>query len=215
MARPTERTNWQGSCVSEGMLESSSIRVRREGGKEAAARGFGPLRAFGRALAAVVLAASAGIASGQALKPLPAEFLASLSAIDSAVDGIAPLVRRFKADDLSIRSPSPAQIDAAIARVDRAVATVRAQTAELRRRESLRVLLGMKGTLGAFTSDVTAVTGFLQSATVRNPVALEKLERELAELERHQKALAAAFARFDAGAEALLDRLDATAPGGR
>lgn len=163
----------------------------------------------------MLLAWSAGPAGAQALRPLPPDFLATLAAVDAAVDGVAPLMRRFKADDLAIKSPSPAQVDAAIARVDRAVAQVRAQTVELRRRESLRVLLAMKGTLGGFASDVTAVTGFLQSATVRSPAALEKLERELAELEKHQKALAAAFARFDAGAEALLDRLDAQAPATR
>jgi hypothetical protein len=197
------------------MRKPSSSHARHAGVATAARRLARRGGSFVRALAAFVLAVSAGTAPAQALKPLPADFLATLAAVDAAVDGIAPVVRRFKADDLSIRSPLPAQIDAAITRFDRAVATVRSQTAELRRRESLRVLLGMKGTLGAFTSDVTAVTGFLQSATVRNPDALEKLERELAELEKHQKALAAAFARFDAGAEALLDRLDAQAPGGR
>lgn len=161
---------------------------------------------------AVLLLALAGHASttahGQALRPLPPEFIATLQDIDAATSAVAVVSRRFKNEELGIRSPTAAQVDEALARVDRGIAQVRSQTEELRRRESLLLLLSIKGTLGGFSSDLAGFASLLQSSTVRNPGALDRLNRELAELDKSAQAVNAAFRRFDTGAQALLERLD-------
>jgi uncharacterized membrane protein YdfJ with MMPL/SSD domain len=160
-------------------------------------------------IAAVFAAALlAGPAQAQALRPLPPEFLATLAEIDTSVAAVGTIYRRFKNEELGIKSPSAGQLDEAIARVEKGVAGVRTQTEELRRRESLVLLLSMKGSLGAFTSDLAGLVNLLQSATVRNPAALERLNRELAELERGARAADAALRKFDGAAQALLERLD-------
>ena len=161
-----------------------------------------------RAGLAFAFALLAGTAHAQALRPLPPEFLATLAEIDAAVSAVGATYRRFKNEDLAFRSPSASQLDEAIARVEKGVAGVRAQTEELRRRESLLLLLSMKGSLGAFTSDLSGFVNLLQSATVKSPAALERLNRELAELERGAKAADAALRKFDGAAQALLERLD-------
>ena len=159
-----------------------------------------------------MLIALSGLAAttsqAQALRPLPPEFIATLREIDTATAGVAATVRRFKNEELGIRSPTAAQVDEAVLRVDRGIAQVNSQTEELRRRESLLLLLSIKGTLGSFSSDLTGFASLLQSSTVRNPGALDRLNRELAELEKSTQAVNAAFRKFDNGAQALLERLD-------
>lgn len=151
---------------------------------------------------------AAPAAQGQALRPLPPEFVAILQDIDTATTSVVAITRRFRNEELGIRSPGAAQVDEALARVDRGVAQVRSHTEDLRRRESLLVLLSIKGSLGGFSSDLAGFASLLQSATVRSPAALERLNRDLAELDRSAQAVNAAFRRFDAGAQALLERLD-------
>ncbi len=162
------------------------------------------------ASAALILAACAGTgtAQSQALRPLPPDFIATLQEIDTATTAVATVTRRFKSEDLGIRSPTVAQVDEALARVDRGIAQVKSQTEELRRRESLLLLLSIKGTLGGFSSDLAGFASLLQSSTVRNPGALDRLNRELAELEKSVQAVNASFRKFDTGAQALLERLD-------
>jgi uncharacterized phage infection (PIP) family protein YhgE len=152
------------------------------------------------------LAATTSLA--QALRPLPPEFIATLREIDAATAGVAATVRRFKNEELGIRSPTAAQVDEAVLRVDRGIAQVNSQAEDLRRRESLLLLLSIKGTLGSFSSDLAGFASLLQSSTVRNPGALDRLNRELAELEKSTQAVNAAFRKFDTGAQALLERLD-------
>jgi len=142
------------------------------------------------------------------LRPLPPEFVVILQDIDAATTSVAAITRRFKNEELGIRSPSAAQVDEALARVDRGAAQVKSQTEDLRRRESLLVLLSIKGVLGGFSSDLAGFSSLLQSATVRSPAALERLNRELAELEKSTQAVNAAFRKFDSGAQNLLERLD-------
>jgi len=160
----------------------------------------------------VLLVSLAGLVStaaqGQALRPLPPEFVTTLQEIDSATSAVAVVIRRFKNEELGIRSPTAARVDEALARVDRGIAQVKSQTEELRRRESLLLLLSIKGTLGGFSSDLAGFASLMQSSTVRNPGALERLNRELAELDKSAQAVNAAFRRFDTGAQALLERLD-------
>ncbi len=151
---------------------------------------------------------AASTAQGQALRPLPSDFVATLQEIDAATTAVASVTRRFKNEDLGIRSPTAAQVDEALARVDRGSAQVKSQTEELRRRESLLLLLFIKGTLGSFSSDLAGFASLLQSSTVRNPGALDRLNREMAELGRSAQAVNAAFRKFDSGAQALLERLD-------
>jgi hypothetical protein len=166
------------------------------------------LRNLRRITAFLAAALLAGAAQAQALRPLPLEFLATLSEIDTTVGAVGAIYRRFRNEDLGIKSPSASQLDDAIARVEKGIAGVRTQTDDLRRRESLLLLLAMKGSLGGFSSDLAGFVNLLQSATVKSPAALERLNRELAELERGARAADAALRKFDGAAQALLERLD-------
>jgi hypothetical protein len=46
------------------------------------------------------------------------------------------------------------------------------------------------------------------NSTVRNPGALDRLNRELAELEKRAQAVNTVFRKFDSGAQDLLERPD-------
>jgi hypothetical protein len=161
-----------------------------------------------RVLFATLIGYAACAAHAQALRPLPPDFLATLQEIDAAVVNVAGTIRRFKSEDLGMKSPTAGQLDEALVRMDKGIDRVRSQVDELRRRESLLLLLSIKGTLGGFSSDLVSVVSLLQSATVRSPAALDRLNRELADLEKSARVVSVAFGRFDSGAQVLLERLD-------
>ncbi|HEX4329811.1 MAG TPA: hypothetical protein VH105_23690 [Burkholderiales bacterium] len=161
------------------------------------------LAADALAFAALALAPAA---QAQALHPLPPGFLATLNAIDSSADEMAISVTAIKNADLTYSMFSRHRAEEAIARVEKQVPLLKAQTAELRREESLRVLLSMRAAFSEAQRSIGAISDTLHGVTVRTPVQADTLDKLLERLDGASARLDAALKQFDSGAVALAER---------
>lgn len=169
-----------------------------------------PLRRLGRLAALVILAGCCvpGQVYAQALRPLPAEFIGALGDTEASLVQVAIVLKRIRNENISFSAPAPSQIQEFIGRMEKGLEQAQGQSGELRRRESLLVLLALNRTLGGVQHDVQAFSSMLQGARVRSPGALDALNASLAELEKGTARLNAALSRLDAGSQNLLERLD-------
>ena len=122
------------------------------------------------------------------------------------------MLRRIKGEDVSFTSPTRAHVADFIGRMEKSLAQVQGQSSELRRRESLLMLLALNRGLGGVQHDLQAFSSMLQSATVRSPAALDTLNASLAGLDKSAAGLNATLLKFDASSLNLLERLDRAAP---
>ena len=155
------------------------------------------------ALAALWLAPGA---QAQALRPLPPGFLATLGAIDGSADEMASSVTAIKNADLTYSIFSRHRVEEAIARMEKQLPALKAQTAEMRREESLRVLLSMRTAFSEGRRNIGSVSDILHGVTVRTPAQAEELDKLLARLDGAAAHLDAALKQFDSTAMALAAR---------
>ena len=161
---------------------------------------------------AVVLCACPGSAGAQALRPLSTEFLGVLGETDAALAQASGILKRIKGEDISFSAPPRAHVSEAIGRIEKNLAQVQGLSNELRRRESLLVLLALNRSLGGVQNDLQGFSSMLQSATVRSAAALDTLNGLLAALDKSAARLNAALLQFDRSSTNLLERLDGVAP---
>jgi hypothetical protein len=161
--------------------------------------------AAGSALALAVLAAllGAGPAQAQALHPLPPDFLATLKDIDTSSEEMAASVNAIKNADLTYSIFSQRRVTEAIAGMERQLPVLKAQTADLRREESLRLLLTARTTFSEVQRNVGSISDILHRVTVRSQAQADLLDKLLARLDGASSRLDAALKRFDGGALAL------------
>ena len=161
--------------------------------------------AAGGALAFAALG-GAPAAQAQALHPLPPGFLVTLGAIDSSADEMASSVTAIKNADLTYSMFSRHRVEDAIARMEKQLPVLKAQTAELRREESLRMLLSMRTAFSDAQRNIGSISDILHGVTVRTPMQADELDRLLARLDGAAAHLDAALKQFDSGAMALAAR---------
>jgi exonuclease VII small subunit len=142
----------------------------------------------------------------QALHPLPPDLLATLKAIDTSSDEMAGSVLAIKNADLTYSMFSRRRIEAAIARIDQQLPALKAQTADLRREESLRVLLSMRTAFSDAQRNIGSISDILHGASVRTPVQADELDKLLAHLDSDAAHLDTALKQFDRATEALTAR---------
>ena len=164
--------------------------------------------------AALTLAALACIApaQAQALHPLPPDFLATLKNIDTSADEIATTVTAIKNADLTYTIFSRNRVKEAIARLETQLPVLKTQTADLRREESLGMLLSTRTAFSDAQRNIGSISDILHDVTVRSPSELETLKKLLAQLDGAMARLDAALKQFDSGATALLDKRATTKP---
>jgi len=158
------------------------------------------------ALAALALAPAA---QAQALHPLPPDFLATLGAIDGSADEMATSVTAIKNAELTYSIFSRHRVEEAIARMEQQLPLLKAQTADLRREESLRVLLSMRTAFSDAQRNIGSISDILHGVTVRTPMQADELDKLLARLDGAAAHLEAALKQFDGGAMALAARASA------
>ena len=159
----------------------------------------------GAALALAALA-WAGPAQGQALHPLPPDFLVTLKYIDTSSDELAASVMAIKNADLTYSLFSRNRVKEAIARMEKQLPVLKTQTADLRREASLGMLLSTRTTFSDVQRNLGSISDNLHDATVRSPSELDTLKKLLARLDDAIARLDAALKQFDSGAMALLDK---------
>lgn len=164
------------------------------------------LRRLAGSVLALALLASVPAAQAQALHPLPPDFLATLKDIDTSSDEIAVSVAAIKNADLTYSIFSRRRIEDAIARIEQQAPLLKAQTADLRREESLRMLLTVRTAFSDAQRTVGSVSDILHGATVRTPMQASELDRLLARLDGANARLEAALKRFDGTAMTLTAR---------
>jgi exonuclease VII small subunit len=162
--------------------------------------------AAGGALVFVALAGSP-VAQAQVLHPLPPDFLATLQNIDTSSDEIAASVTAIKSADLTYSMFSRHRAEEAIARMEQQLPALKARTADMRREESLRMLLSMRTAFSEVQRNVGAVSDILHGVTVRTPMQADELDRLLARLDGATAHLDASLKQFDSGAMALTARV--------
>ena len=162
-----------------------------------------PLAALTLGLAALALAPAA---QAQALHPLPPDFLATLGGIDSSSDELAVSVAAIRKADLTYSIFSRRRVEDAIARMEKLLPVLKAQTADLRREESLRMLLSMRGTFSDAQRNISSISDILHGVSVRTPVEADQLDKLLARLDSASARLDAALKQFDSGAMRLAER---------
>ncbi|MDB5805980.1 MAG: hypothetical protein JWN73_3302 [Betaproteobacteria bacterium] len=171
--------------------------------------------AAGGALALAALI-SAPVAQAQALHPLSPAFLATLNNVDTSSDEIGASVMAIKNADLTYSMFSRGRVEKAIANMEQQLPALKAQTASLRREESLRVLLAMRTAFSDAQRNIGSISDILHGVTVRTPAQADALDKLLARLDSATAQLDAALKRFDSGAVALTARASsssAPAPG--
>jgi hypothetical protein len=166
-------------------------------------------RLAGAALALALLAGSCAV-QAQALHPLPPDFLATLKDIDGSADELAASVAAIKGADLTYSIFSRRRAEEAIARMQQQIPLLKTQTADLRREESLRVLLSVRTAFSDAQRTVTSVSDTLHGATVRTPAQAAELDRLLVNLDAANTRLEAVLKRFDGTAANLTARASAT-----
>jgi exonuclease VII small subunit len=156
----------------------------------------------------LALAALAGapVAQAQALRPLPPGLLATLQDIDTSADEMAASVMAIRQADLTYSMFSRHRVEEAIARMEQQLPALKAQTADLRREESLGKLLSMRTAFSDAQRNIDLISNTLHGVTVRTPVQADELDKLLAHLDGAAAHLDAALRQFDAGALALTAR---------
>ena len=161
--------------------------------------------AAGAALALAALAWAAP-AQGQALHPLPPAFLVTLKDIDTSSDEIAASVMAIKNADLTYSMFSRNRVKEAISRMEKQLLVLKTQTADLRREESLSMLLSTRTTFSDVQRNVGSISDILHDVTVRSQSEADALKKLLAHLDGAIAHLDAELKQFDSGAMALLDK---------
>jgi len=158
------------------------------------------------ALAALAMLMGAAPAQAQALHPLPPDFLATLKDIDTSSEEMAVSVLAIKNADLTYSIFSQRRVTEAIAGMERQLPVLKTQTADLRREESLRLLLTARTTFSEVQRNVGSISDILHRVTVRSQSQADLLDKLLARLDGASARLDAALKRFDSGALALAAR---------
>jgi exonuclease VII small subunit len=156
----------------------------------------------GTVLALAALACTAP-AQAQALHPLPPDFLVTLKNIDTCSDEIAAAVTAIKNADLTYSMFARNRVYEAIARMEQQLPLLKTQTANLRREESLGMLLSTRTTFSEAQRNVGAVSDILHGVTARSPSEADTLKKLLAQLDGAVARLDTALKQFDSGAMAL------------
>jgi hypothetical protein len=152
--------------------------------------------------------ASVASASPQPPRALPPRFLATLQDIDTTSDEMAISVAAIKNADLTYSMFSRRRVTEVIARMERELPLLKARSADLRRDESLGVLLSTRTAFSDVQRDVGSVSDILHGVTVRTPMEADQLDKLLVRLDAAAARLDAALKQFDAGALALIESLD-------
>jgi hypothetical protein len=141
-------------------------------------------------------------------RALSPRFLATLKDIDTTSDEMAVSVAAIKKADLTYSMFSHRRVTEVIARMEKQLPMLKARTADLRRDESLGMLLSARTAFSEVQRDVGSVSDILHGVTVRTPMEADQLDKLLVRLDGAAARLDAALKQFDAGALALIEALD-------
>jgi hypothetical protein len=173
-----------------------------------ASAGAPPGAPVAAASAAAQAPGSPGTAPARGLQPLPPDFLATLKDIDASSDAMAASVAAIKNADLTYSMFSRGRVEKTIARMEQQLPSLKKQTADLRSGGSLGMLLSVRNAFSEAQRDIGSVSDILHGVTVRTPVQADELDRLLVRLDAAAAGLGTALKRFDAGALAMIERLD-------
>jgi len=178
----------------------------------------GPAHASAAPAQSSASAASAQASASSAPAPLqtrpslPPEFLATLGRIDASTDEMAASVTAIKQADLTYALFSRRRVKEAIEQMEKQLPVLKTQTADLRREESVGMLLSARTNFSEARRNVGSISDILHGLTVRTPAEADQLDKLLARLDGAIARLDIALKQFDSGAMALLDRRPAAQP---